>query len=453
MLILFLRFRAYSLKSCNFLSNGSVTNPLLIKWFALGVLSGLSPNAIIRSPDLALKFCLENVIDKLDDNAKLVALVFAHVSGSHSSLVVEHLSGLSAKAVEQSITTLLQFLLIEDNSKETFERTYGMGTFARSYLTRIEKSKPTEVQKILDRAKRMTITYQVELATSSINRYSFEHYTVRSRSETIAASHLRHASREASRGNFDLAMRIIDGLKISSPEYLQVYRVSAAVHVKQRDLQTPISDYETAIDVDPQQPQLYYWYAGFLMRWLDDFDGATRMFNKALELDPNSEAVLREAARNEFFASRFTRAQELVDRANNLKHKSLKDAIIFGDLQAQIYIRTADALAQAGDFVGAMEILDTLKTFVGKLDDSHIDSTFCDHLVKVRRYSAAILLQRGPNNVVERVQAFLAWLDSFLSAHGYTSLKRQEPREEKQPAGRWQARPKRSSYWLSLLSG
>jgi LuxR family glucitol operon transcriptional activator len=203
--------------------------------------------------------------------------------------------------------------------------------------------------------------------------------------------------------------------------------VSAAVHVKQRDLQTAISDYETAIDVDPQQPQLYYWYAGFLMRWLDDFDGATRMFNKALELDPNSEAVLREAARNEFFASRFTRAQELVDRANNLKHKSLKDVIIFGDLQAQIYIRTADALAQAGDFVGAMEILDTLKTFVGKLDDSHIDSTFCDHLVKVRRYSAAILLQRGPNNVVERVQAFLAWLDSFLSAHGYTSLKRQEP--------------------------
>jgi cold shock CspA family protein len=162
------------------------------------------------------------------------------------------------------------------------------------------------------------------------------------------------------------------------------------------------------------------------MRWLDDFDRATQMFNKALELDPSSEAVLREAARNEFFASRFKRAQELVDTANNLKHKSLKDAVIFADLQAQIYIRTADALAQAGDFAGAMEILDTLKTFVGKLDDSHIDSTFCDHLVKVRRYSASILLQRGPNNVVERVRAFLAWLDTFLSVRGSTSLKRRE---------------------------
>jgi cold shock CspA family protein len=163
------------------------------------------------------------------------------------------------------------------------------------------------------------------------------------------------------------------------------------------------------------------------MRWLDDFDRATQMFNKALELDPNSEAVLREAARNEFFASRFKRAQELVDTANNLKHKSLKDAVIFADLQAQIYIRTADALAQAGDFAGAMEILDTLTTFVGNLDESHIDSTFCDHLVKVRRYSGSILLQRGPNNVVERVRAFLAWLDSFLSAHGSTSLKCPEP--------------------------
>jgi hypothetical protein len=82
----------------------------------------------------------------------------------------------------------------------------------------------------------MTSTYQVELATSSINRYLFQHYTVRSRSETIAASYLRHALRQASRGDFEPAMRIIEGLKISSPEYFEVYRVSAAVRVKQGDL-------------------------------------------------------------------------------------------------------------------------------------------------------------------------------------------------------------------------
>jgi len=105
----------------------------------------------------------------------------------------------------------------------------------------------------------------------------------------------------------------IEALKISCPEYFEVYRTSAGIHVKGGDLQAAISDYETGIEVDSQQPQLYFWFGGFLMRYMDDFDGAAKMFTKALELDPSSGAILREAARNEFFASRFERAQELVE--------------------------------------------------------------------------------------------------------------------------------------------
>jgi LuxR family transcriptional regulator, glucitol operon activator len=153
-----------------------------------------------------LKFCLENVIDKLDDDSKLVALAFAHVSGSHTPLVLEHLSGPSAETVERSIARLLQFSLIEDNSKQNFERTYAMGPFARSYLTRIERFKPDEARKIIERSRKVTATYQEELGNSTINKYSFEHYTVRSHSETIAASHLRRAFRAANRGDIDGAM-------------------------------------------------------------------------------------------------------------------------------------------------------------------------------------------------------------------------------------------------------
>jgi LuxR family transcriptional regulator, glucitol operon activator len=300
-----------------------------------------------------------------------------------------------------------------------------MGPFARSYLTRIEKFKPDEARKIIERSRKVTATYQEELGNSTINKYSFEHYTVRSHSETIAASHLRRAFRAANRGDIDGAMKTVDALRISVPEYFELYRVRAAIHVKENDLQAAISDYDTAIDVDPKQPQLYFWYGGFLMRYLNDFDGASNMFMKALEMDPNSGAVLREAARNEFFACRFEKAQELVDKAMELEQKSFKDNVIFSDLQAQIYIRTAHALAQAGDFVGAVVNLEKLRSFIESLDESYMDATFRDHVEKAKRYCTPILIQSAPDNIKNRVQSFLGWLDTLLVTPVRSDLKRQ----------------------------
>jgi tetratricopeptide (TPR) repeat protein len=436
---------AYSIESLRRMDSDQVQfyikrlnyKPMLIKWFALGVSSGLSPNAIIRSPDLALRYCLGNVIDKLDDNAKLVALVFAHISGSHSALEVQYLSGLSAAIVEQSIAKLLQFALIEDNSKDSFERTYGMGTFARSYLTRIEKIKLTEIRSIVERHRKIKESYQSELGNTVINKYSYDHYTVRSRSETIAASQLRKAYRAADRGDVDGALMAIDALRISSPEYFEVYRVTAGIHVKAGDIQSAISAYETAIDVDPQQPQLYFWYGGFLMRWQNDFDRASEMFTEALTLDPISGAVLREAARNELFASRFDKAQELVDRAMRLQQKSFRDSVIFFDLQAQVYIRRASALAHVGDFINAISELESLKSFVESIDISYIDSTFHEHLEKAKRYCTPILLSRATGELENRIKSFLVWLEAFLSVSGsYRSLGSESREERNRTAGK-----------------
>ena len=71
--------------------------PLLIKWFAIGVLSGLAPESITRNPEIALRFCLENVIDTLSAEAKKVAMAFALASGSHSAIIIQYLTELSAR--------------------------------------------------------------------------------------------------------------------------------------------------------------------------------------------------------------------------------------------------------------------------------------------------------------------------------------------------------------------
>jgi cold shock CspA family protein/tetratricopeptide (TPR) repeat protein len=167
------------------------------------------------------------------------------------------------------------------------------------------------------------------------------------------------------------------------------------------------------------------------MRWQNDFDGASAMFAKALAMDPNSGAVLREAARNELFASRFDEAQEFVDRAMRLEQESFRDNVIFLDLEAQVYIRRASALAQAGDSMNAIMQLEMLKDFLEGVDKGYIDSTFRNHLEKAKRYCTPILLSRATGDLEERTKSFLVWLEAFLSASGSSRSLGSERREER----------------------
>ena len=97
--------------------------PLLIKWFALGVVTGLSPENITRNPEIALRFCLENVIDTLSEEAKKVAMAFALIPGSHSALIVQTLTDIPSRDVEAGLATLLRYGLIDDDSQDAQERT------------------------------------------------------------------------------------------------------------------------------------------------------------------------------------------------------------------------------------------------------------------------------------------------------------------------------------------
>jgi LuxR family glucitol operon transcriptional activator len=51
--------------------------PLLLKWFTLGVVAGLEPDRITSNPEVALQFCMENVVDKLHSTGRQIAAVMA----------------------------------------------------------------------------------------------------------------------------------------------------------------------------------------------------------------------------------------------------------------------------------------------------------------------------------------------------------------------------------------
>ena len=140
-------------------------------------------------------------------------------------------------------------------------------------------------------------------------------------------------------GDHESAGRLLDDLLIVAPDYFEVHRVAAFNAFRMGDFVAARNHYETAIEIEPRQPQLWYWYGGFLVRALGDYAKASEVYVRGLELDSSSSAIYREAARNMLFAGRFEEAQAYIDSALGLDGNTLKDDVILHDLRAQLFIR------------------------------------------------------------------------------------------------------------------
>ena len=291
-----------------------------------------------------------------------------------------------------------------------------MSVFVKAYLTRIEKAQPLFAGAVRSRAQNIQGIFEKRRIAAHINRYVMSHYAVRSRTEAIAATHLAQAFFLSERGEYERALKIIDDLRVTSPEYFEIYRVAAYIFGETGDLVAARQNYEMAIDIDATQPQLFLWFAGFAMRHLHNSGMASQLFEEALRRDPSSNVLLREAARNELFVPDFDKAQQLLDRAMNLEFNSHKEAIIIYDLQAQLYIRRAIALMQGGNFASSVNDLVRLRTFVDGLNASYLDEKFIEHVSRVRNYCFKQLELRAPHELQLKLKELGEWLDGFAGA-------------------------------------
>lgn len=156
--------------------------PLLLKWFALGVSSGLSPDRIVANPDKALSFCLENVIGSLSSDARRLAGVLAVVPGPISVAVLSHVVDFSAKLVESTVAELLRFGLLEQTD-DRIDQTYRLRNFARSYISRQTNLKPKDAANIISSLRSVDSTYNHEMISAQHDRYNMKTYVVASKSD------------------------------------------------------------------------------------------------------------------------------------------------------------------------------------------------------------------------------------------------------------------------------
>jgi tetratricopeptide (TPR) repeat protein len=359
--------------------------PLLVKWFAIGVSSGLDPAHITANPEIALKFCMENVFERISESAGKVLSIMSVVPQAISATIIQHISFLQPARVEEGLAEIMRFGLIEKTDSSEFERLYRLKPFARSYIARVLKLTPQDADSILERFRSVGNAFQEERGVAQRNRYDPRSFVVRTQSEALAARRLRHAASLALKSRFDEAHDIINELKISSPDYFEVHRVLAFICYREGDVTGALAAYEAAFDVADEQPQLHFFHGGFLMRSYGDYAAARDQFDAALAVDPNETAVLREASRANLFLYDFEGAQKHIDAAWKAGFKTFRDEIIVNDLQAQLFVRQADHLLSTGDPRGALDTVERLHDFLKSLKPEVVDDLMIDHLSKALR--------------------------------------------------------------------
>jgi LuxR family glucitol operon transcriptional activator len=385
--------------------------PLLIKWFIRGIESGLTTQSILAKKDIAVQFCLENVFDKLTGSGVQVARVYAVIPGRLSPNVVQLLSGLSALEVEAALAELSRYAIISNNGSKAYENTYEMSDFARRFLN---FTKDAEADRAIRKEhQRLLGAMQNARAQSRYHKYNMGSYTVRSNQEAISKGELQRAYRLLKKGDEKAALEIIDNQKVLNGQYFEVHRTSAVIHSEIDQITKAQEDYEEAIELAPDQPQLRFWFAGFLMRVMSDNDGAASQYNIALELDTTDFRVFNDAIRNQFYISDFEQAKTLIAQAEQIELTERLDKSLLLDLKCQLILRKADhEISSGGSFSKYLKDLNSLLDLLDDDQKGYVDERLLRAIRKVDFHFKREERQASADDI-RQVELFKEWLRGF----------------------------------------
>ncbi|WP_433990401.1 NB-ARC domain-containing protein [Sulfitobacter sp. TBRI5] len=360
--------------------------PLLLKWFCLGVRKGLNPAAIVANSSTALKFCLENVFGALASTTRKHLSVLSTLPRASSLAVLQYVTEDDVRSLEESLAELMRFSIVEQKTDANDEVTFQVKPLAKSYLVRVLKEMPVNVETILKRFRQIEGIYQEESGKRmGVSRYNPNLYTVRSKSDAVAVRKLRQAIALAKNDNFLEAFEIIDDLKITLPDYFEVSRVEGYISFLSGNNSRAQEAYINAIELGQDQPQINLMYGEFLLRTYNDYQGALATFQKALEAAPEAPEVLIAVTKASMYVSDFEKAQSYLEKALKLENLESKTIRILYDLQIQNCFRRIEYMRSDSLPEDIAPYIRYFTKALSYISAEHLDETL---IRRIREYSS-----------------------------------------------------------------
>ncbi|MEA0621923.1 tetratricopeptide repeat protein, partial [Xanthomonas campestris pv. campestris] len=368
-------------------------NPGYIKWFVSAVQSGQAPEAVLQNSHLFLEFCMSNVYKFLSQDAREITATMQCEPGGKDLPELHFLSGMEAIRIQKALQELLTTNMLSESSKPSggsIRTTYQLVELARAYLNKHHKPSQVTLKKFRDNRNKLNSMVENNNHGFKNDKYATHNVKVRSKSDQIIFKRLREALQHIKEGSYDIAYEILEECQKLSPEYYEVARIFAFFHQKRGNYTEARENYELAIALAPDTPQLLFWFGKFIMTCEQDLDSAIQKFEAAHKLDSGSPEISVNLARAQMIQHSFDRAHQLLEQCNATA-SSLSDHLrgMYYDTTVQIHYRQADDFCSSGRTTEAITSLNDMILAFNRLP-----SDISDQYIRGKLSKANLTVQR-----------------------------------------------------------
>ncbi|AMV29820.1 Putative HTH-type transcriptional regulator [Gemmata sp. SH-PL17] len=365
-------------------------NPLAIRWFVTSVQRGTAIQSLLSHQSDLLSFCVQNVYEKLSDESHYILEIMIAARRPLGEAELAYLANRSAISVRQQIFEISGTMILKQIHKKlldsTIETQYALTEFSRQYFETHRRPSSQTVQMVSSRLSELASAVESAGRFTDSDPYNPRAIRIRSNNDRVAARLLQIALVESQRKSPERAMGLITQAKNVAPTYPEVYKISAFIKANTNDYHGAQEDYEQAIELSPDAPQLYFLYAGFCAYKLNDSTQALALIDRANQLDPNNLNVLADRARYLAFTGRIDEAWAIFEKLlNDVSKHNVRFQIKTYDKSLNCLHRMMERARESRDIQRATSLAATIFRIIDAASSAFPSETsfahsFCDTL-------------------------------------------------------------------------
>ena len=414
-----------SQNAVEYLASNMSGHPAFIRWFVAGVQAGRRPEELLEDNGLLLDFCMSNVYEYLEDDAKAVLRCMQVLPGVRNQAELAFLNEFVATRIQSALLQLIRTNFVYMSSQasgQSVDTVYQLSEFGTQYLDKRHPVSPEERRWLVARQHELMGLGQ-ELAAAYATPYSPETVNVRGPGDFHVARLLRDGIRQVD-SDPRAALLLCSEAQGLAPSYYETWRVEGFVRSTMGDHSAALAAYERSLELAPENAVSYFHYGSYLLDEAGEPQRALEMLQHAARMDPDSSAISGNIAWAHYCMGNMRDAAESCKHMLMLKDASVREkrtAVIIALRAVSAGVRRA---IDSSDYEYAAELLELSVEIAGASRVDLLVDEAADRLLQLQGY-AGQLAEDAANYVAGKAKQYRVLLTESQRRAAPDSMARQ----------------------------